>query len=85
MCDIHLCCLFTDLYTLVGFTVFCFVSSQINSEPLFVPGVWGPYYSAMVPEFWSSEGGQSITGKLIDHLIETHPAYSELKKLSEGK
>lgn len=27
---------------------------------------------------WCSEGGQSATGKLIDHIIETHPAYSLL-------
>ena len=28
-------------------------------------GVWGPYYSAMVPGFWLNEGGQSATGKLV--------------------
>ena len=27
---------------------------------------------------WCSEGGQSATGKLIDHILETHPAYSQL-------
>jgi D-ribulokinase len=46
-------------------------------EPCFVPGVWGPYYSGMVPEFWLNEGGQSAAGAAIDHLIRSHPAYDE--------
>src|SRR5438876_2125565 len=48
-----------------------------TSEPHFVPGVWGPYYSGMVPGFWLNEGGQSAAGAAIDHLIRTHPAYNE--------
>src|SRR5258707_13430996 len=39
--------------------------------------VWGPYYSGMVPGFWLNEGGQSAAGAAIDHLIKSHPAYSE--------
>lgn len=30
--------------------------------------------SAMVPEYWLSEGGQSATGALLDHIIENHVA-----------
>jgi D-ribulokinase len=48
-----------------------------TSEPRFVPGVWGPYYSGMVPGFWLNEGGQSAAGAAIDHLVKSHPAYSE--------
>jgi D-ribulokinase len=48
-----------------------------TSEPRFVPGVWGPYYSGMVPGFWLNEGGQSAAGAAIDHLIRSHPAYNE--------
>src|SRR6202790_5208790 len=48
-----------------------------TSEPRFVPGVWGPYYSAMVPGFWLNEGGQSAAGAAIDHLVKSHPAYHE--------
>src|SRR3981189_2968315 len=48
-----------------------------TSEPRFVPGVWGPYYSGMVPGFWLNEGGQSAAGAAIDHLIRSHPAYDE--------
>ena len=46
-------------------------------EPCFVPGVWGPYYSGMVPGLWLNEGGQSAAGAAIDHLIGSHPAYKQ--------
>ncbi|XP_033861615.3 FGGY carbohydrate kinase domain-containing protein isoform X1 [Acipenser ruthenus] len=52
----------------------------ISERPLFVPGVWGPYYSAMVPGLWLNEGGQSATGKLLDHIIKGHAAFPELQK-----
>jgi D-ribulokinase len=48
-----------------------------TSEPRFVPGVWGPYYSGMVPGFWLNEGGQSAAGATIDHLVRSHSAYNE--------
>ncbi len=46
-------------------------------EPAFVPGVWGPYYSAMVPGMWLNEGGQSAAGAAIDQLVRLHPLSSE--------
>jgi D-ribulokinase len=46
-------------------------------EPCFVPGVWGPYHSGMVPGLWLNEGGQSAAGAAIDHLIRSHSAYAE--------
>jgi D-ribulokinase len=48
-----------------------------TAAPSFVPGVWGPYYSGMVPGFWLNEGGQSAAGAAIDHLIRSHPAHAE--------
>ncbi|MDX5629938.1 MULTISPECIES: FGGY-family carbohydrate kinase [unclassified Brenneria] len=45
----------------------------------FIGGVWGPYYSAILPEYWLNEGGQSATGALIDHVIQSHPCYPELR------
>lgn len=63
--------------------VICGTSSchmALSQEPTFVPGVWGPYFCAMVPSLWLNEGGQSVTGKLLDHIIETHVAYPELKE-----
>ncbi|XP_046390816.1 FGGY carbohydrate kinase domain-containing protein [Ischnura elegans] len=47
-------------------------------DPLFVDGVWGPYWSALLPGVWLNEGGQSATGKLIDHLVSSHPASSSI-------
>ncbi|XP_024363138.1 uncharacterized protein [Physcomitrium patens] len=46
----------------------------VSHERHFIPGVWGPFWSAMVPELWLTEGGQSATGALLDHIVETHPA-----------
>jgi len=51
----------------------------VHKDALFVEGVWGPYYSAMVPGYWLNEGGQSATGKLIDYLIDCHPATAQVK------
>ncbi|MET3857757.1 FGGY-family carbohydrate kinase [Rhizobium sp. OAE497] len=51
-----------------------------TSEPAFVPGVWGPYYSAMVPGLWLNEGGQSAAGAAIDQLLSFHPAAAEAKE-----
>lgn len=44
-----------------------------TKDPVFVPGVWGPYYSAMVPGLWLNEGGQSAAGAAIDQLLDFHP------------
>jgi D-ribulokinase len=55
-----------------------------TSEPCFVPGVWGPYYSGMVPGSWLNEGGQSAAGAAIDHLIKSHPAYNEAAATAHG-
>ncbi|XP_017890173.1 FGGY carbohydrate kinase domain-containing protein [Ceratina calcarata] len=58
----------------------------VNEKKHFVSGVWGPYFSAMVPGLWLSEGGQSATGKLLDHIIDTHPATPGiLKSLTRNK
>ncbi|MFM7320598.1 MAG: FGGY-family carbohydrate kinase [Armatimonadota bacterium] len=54
---------------LIGGTSNCHMAA--SREPIFVPGVWGPYYGAMVPGLWLTEGGQSAAGSLIDHAIES--------------
>lgn len=58
----------------------CTMSS--TSAPVFVPGVWGPYHSAMVPGLWLNEGGQSAAGAAIDHLVRHHPASAEAAKVA---
>lgn len=58
----------------------CTMSS--TTEPAFVPGVWGPYYSAMVPGLWLNEGGQSAAGAAIAHLLVFHPASTEASQLA---
>ncbi|MEC5320634.1 FGGY-family carbohydrate kinase [Brenneria populi subsp. brevivirga] len=50
----------------------------MSSSARFINGVWGPYYSAILPEYWLNEGGQSATGALIDHVIQSHPCYAAL-------
>jgi FGGY-family pentulose kinase len=55
---------------LIGGTSSCHMA--VAREPRFVPGVWGPYFSAMIPGMWLAEGGQSATGALIDHVIFSH-------------
>jgi FGGY-family pentulose kinase len=61
---------------LIGGTSSCHMA--VSREPKFVPGIWGPYYSAMVPGLWLTEGGQSATGALIDHTIQSHARAAEL-------
>jgi FGGY-family pentulose kinase len=57
---------------LIGGTSSCHMA--VSAQPRFIRGIWGPYFSAMVPEFWLTEGGQSATGALIDHVITSHSA-----------
>jgi D-ribulokinase len=59
-------------------------SMASTRQPLFVDGVWGPYYSAMVPGFWLNEGGQSAAGAAIDHLVQMHPASHDAKRAAKN-
>ena len=62
---------------LIGGTSSCHMA--VSREPRFVRGVWGPYFSAMVPGMWLTEGGQSATGALLDHVIASHARSRELE------
>jgi D-ribulokinase len=68
---------FDTRLALIGGTSSCHMA--VSREPRFIDGIWGPYYSAMVPGWWLTEGGQSATGALIDHVIETHARGAALK------
>jgi D-ribulokinase len=52
-------------------------------DPVFVPGVWGPYFSAMVPDAWLNEGGQSVAGAAIERLISMHPATADARQRAQ--
>jgi FGGY-family pentulose kinase len=69
---------------LIGGTSSCHMA--VSRKPLFVPGVWGPYFGALVPDLWLTEGGQSATGALIDYTLENHTASPALQAaaLAEG-
>ncbi len=63
---------------LVGGTSTCHLA--VSRAPIFVAGVWGPYFSALVPGLWLTEGGQSATGALIDHVLASHARGAELAR-----
>jgi len=68
---------------IISGTSACHMACTENAT--FVPGLWGPYEDAMVPEFWLNEGGQTAAGRAIDILVRNHPAYSSLSGSSHNK
>jgi len=56
----------------------------LSADPVFVPGVWGPYRDSIIPNFWMAEGGQSATGELLKHVLETHPTYNQALSMSQS-
>ncbi|CAL5869358.1 uncharacterized protein PFLUO_LOCUS3587 [Penicillium psychrofluorescens] len=56
----------------------------MSPDPVFVDGVWGPYRDTILPGFWMAEGGQSATGELLKHVIETHPAFNQAISIAES-
>ncbi len=54
-------------------------------RPVFVPGVWGPYFSAMVPDAWLNEGGQSVAGAAIERLLSMHPAAPDARRRAQDE
>jgi FGGY-family pentulose kinase len=62
---------------LIGGTSSCHMA--VSAQPRFIRGIWGPYFSAMIPGLWLTEGGQSATGALIDHVIFSHAAAAGLR------
>jgi len=71
---------FTRLAAVAG-TSTCHLA--MSRDPVFVNGVWGPYRDVLLPGYWMAEGGQSATGELLKHVLETHPAYAEAVSVAE--
>lgn len=61
---------FEESLALIGGTSTCHMA--LSPEPRAIPGVWGPYFGAMMPDLWLTEGGQSATGALLDHVLDLH-------------
>ncbi|TPJ82498.1 FGGY-family carbohydrate kinase [Mesorhizobium sp. B2-6-2] len=60
---------------LIAGTSSCVMAMSPDPQPF--AGVWGPYFGAALPTLWLSEGGQSATGALLDHVIRWHGAGGE--------
>ncbi|MBK1662964.1 ribulokinase [Rhodospirillum rubrum] len=57
---------------LIAGTSSCLMALSADPHP--THGVWGPYFGAVLPGLWLNEGGQSVTGALLDHVIALHGA-----------
>lgn len=66
---------------LIGGTSNCHMA--VSREPRYIDGVWGPYFGAMVPKMWLTEGGQSAAGSAIDHVIADHAHAAELAAVAK--
>lgn len=73
---------FNKKIALISGTSSCHMA--VSKDPRFINGIWGPYYDAMIPDYWLNEGGQSATGSLIDFIIQSHPSYPLLKNESDN-
>jgi FGGY-family pentulose kinase len=50
----------------------------VSAGRLDVPGVWGPYFGALLGDHWLLEAGISASGAFVDHVVRSHPAREEL-------
>jgi FGGY-family pentulose kinase len=68
---------------LIGGTSNCHMA--VSREPVYINGIWGPYFGAMVPGVWLTEGGQSSAGSAIDHVVADHANAAHLKSSADDQ
>jgi FGGY-family pentulose kinase len=51
----------------------------VSRQQIMAPGVWGPYFGAMLPDWWLNEAGQSAAGSLIDWTLRQSDAWPILE------
>ena len=68
--------------TLVCGTSNCHMAASF--DPISVPGVWGPFFGAMLPGYWLSEGGQSAAGALLDWTLRQSDAWPLLEATAKA-
>lgn len=67
----------------IGGTSTCHIAAQ--QARCEVPGVWGPYPGALCDGYIANEGGQSVTGALLDYLVSVFSAGVALGDNPHGK
>lgn len=55
----------------------CHMATSVDQ--VMVPGVWGPYFGAMLPGSWLSEGGQSAAGALLDWTVRQSALWPQIE------
>jgi len=52
----------------------------LNREKKKSTGVWGPYFDVILKDYYVREPGQTATGKLLEHIVRSHPDFENLYK-----
>lgn len=55
---------------LIAGTSSCLMALSAERRP--AAGLWGPQWGPILPGLWLTEGGQSVSGALVDHVLRLH-------------